>query len=56
MVATGHELYSEVKPRAKPINLASSTKPIYIPAAPANQPLGEGSDNNKVCELVAGKD
>ncbi|CAL8253129.1 unnamed protein product [Arctogadus glacialis] len=55
MVATGHELYSEVKPRAKPIGLAPPAKPVYSPAALANQALGEGSsDTNKACELVAG--
>ncbi|KAG7280853.1 hypothetical protein CRUP_010835 [Coryphaenoides rupestris] len=37
-------MYSEVKPRAKPISLV-----------PANQQLEEGSsDNNKACEVVAG--
>ncbi|CAL8369901.1 unnamed protein product [Lota lota] len=55
LVGTSHPLYSDIKPRAKPISLTPPAKPIYSPAAPANQQLGEGSsDNNKACELVAG--
>ncbi|KAJ3583191.1 hypothetical protein NHX12_034194 [Muraenolepis orangiensis] len=55
-VPAGDPLYSEVRHRDRPISGTPPPKLIDSPAAPANQQLGEGSPDNKACELVAGFD